>query len=299
MHYRSLSPKLKLSRGLKLPASVTLFRLGLFGTGLVHASLAIGMASVLFPSASGLVSTFFIAFGLLPTFNRLLDENAHAIWDKAEHPIAANAKTVLGLFAIFLGIFTVYFFLASYLSAEKAQSVFEKQLAGVSPLSRLTTQDFDDFMMILKHNVVVLYVFFFISIVYQLGAMFVLAWNASVWGAVFGFLLQAHALPTEVMRVAPISGGHEVGFSSYQSGLLVLSFLPHLSLEAVGYIVAAMSGLFLGKALRRYTIDSAEFTRVMNACFLLFLLSPLMISVAAWLESHCFPVWLNSVIQLD
>ena len=106
--------------------------------------------------------------------------------------------------------------------------------------------------------------------------MLVLALNASVWGVVF---------PT-IARTAPDQGGH--GALTY----LVKSFaciLPHLALEAVAYVLGAMAGVFLSRALGKYKIRFAEFRQVTDAVLKVGLVGVGGLIIASLLESPLAP----------
>lgn len=248
--------------------------LQLYVISILHSIFALMVAIILFPSASGLVSLFLLTFGLLGIFDRILLENKEAIWERKENPNEVNLRTALHIMAIFLGVLTYYFFVVSYLPKDVSLRQLAKQLEGA--LTTLSPEKFAATSVILKNNITVLYLFFFFSICYRAGALFVIIWNASVWGATFGFF-------TKIW--------YSLDFLQIAINLLKLAVtvLPHLLLEAVGYILAAMSGLFFSKAARKYSIDSDPFRQVLQASISLILLSSVMIFVGALVETNFAP----------
>ncbi len=247
----------------------------LFLVTMIHAICAMIVAVLLFPSASGLVSLFLLTFGLFSVFDRILLENKEAIWDRREDPRSVNIKTTLHIMAIFLGIFIYYFCLVTYLPKDVSLRQLSKQLEGA--LATLDAGRFTHIGIIFKNNITVLYLFFFLSLCYRAGAVFVIAWNASVWGATFGFFTKAWGSLTLFELIV-------------QQMKLAVTILPHLITEAGGYILASMSGLFLAKAISKYSVKSQQFNQVLNACLMLLLFSSALILIGALLEAYYAPV---------
>ncbi len=254
--------------------------LRLFVNALFQTLFAVFIASILFPTASGLVSVFLISFGLLHQFDNILLENKEDIWQRNVNPVRANLKTTLRLMAIFLGIFSIYFILVSYLPAETSQKQFAKQLD--SALATLDKKRFNDFIPILQNNIIVIYLFFFFSFCYRAGAIFVITWNASVWGATFGYISHQWADPMLIDFVL-------------NHLKLALAILPHLMAEAAGYILASMAGLFLAKAAAKYQLFSSRFNRVLHACLFLLLTSTCLVVLGVLLEAFYAPLIIDLV----
>ena len=77
---------------------------------------------------------------------------------------------------------------------------------------------------------------------------------------------------------------------SLKQGLVApLAILPHLTLEVLAYVLAAMSGVFLSKAVVKYDLGSTSFERVRGAVLTLAFLSMALILLAAALESFFAP----------
>ncbi len=249
-----------------IPSGINLFFVAAF-----QSFFAVVISALLFPSAAALVSVFLVSFGLLTTFDVILDENKEAIWVKKLNPVNANTKTALQFLAIFLGIFIVYFLLVTYLPKDVSKLQFAKQLEG-APTS-FDVGRFSDISTILINNITVLYLFLFFSICYRAGAVFVIAWNASVWGATFGYIHHSWE----------VSSFSTLVFSQIK---LAVAILPHLIAEASGYILAAMAGLFIAKGFNKYSFSSDSFNQVLRACLFLLIAASLLVIFGAVLESN-------------
>jgi len=261
---------------------------GKFGNGLIVLEtvivsvLGIACGFLLFPSEASLIAVFLIAFGQARTVEALLDRNRDEIWNRVRTPAAANSRLALSLMTMFMGILATYAAAALIVPEDSLLSLFGRQVGDYGGHS-ITEVVFDDVPGILSHNAVVLLICFIFALVYRHGGMLlVLAWNASVWGVVF----------PHIARNAPdlSPGGPAVYFAKS-----FVCIFPHLSLEAVSYILVAMAGVFLSKSMQKYEIGSAEFTQVGWSVLRIAGLSLLLLVVACVVEGYLAPALIRAL----
>jgi uncharacterized membrane protein SpoIIM required for sporulation len=89
---------------------------------------------------------------------------------------------------------------------------------------------------ILANNLLVFFLCFFLSLAAGNGAIFIIAWNASVWGTIFGNLA----------KVAAMTSGQSAIFLL---GTILLTVLPHVVLEIIGYISSVSAGTTISDGL--------------------------------------------------
>ena len=104
----------------------------------------------------------------------------------------------------------------------------------------------------------------------------VLAWNASTWGAVFSCVI---LMATE---------DQSSNLFAYTLKTL-FCILPHLVVEAIAYILIAMSGVFLSRAITRYSWSSEAFSQVGAAVLNILMLATVLLAIAGALESFWAP----------
>lgn len=141
------------------------------------------------------------------------------------------------LLALFAGVTLAYSALTLWLGADGTRDAFAFALdAAHAGTDDLLHRHFPAMWPLFGHNLAVLGTVVVLSVVYRsYGALLALAWNASVWGVV---------LTSLVLRSSLEGGGWPL--------LVVgLGLLPHLALEALAYVVAALAGARLGRALTR------------------------------------------------
>jgi len=242
------------------------------------AASAIGFASalLLYPAAVSILSVVFLAFALAPLAESLLDQNRAQIWEENIPANVANRQLATGLSAIFMGIFFAFFMGVMFTESQLVEVWFEWQLERL-PAASVEEMTFGSLNHILGRNTIVAIGAFIAAMVYRHGGMIlVLAWNASTWGTVFSCVI---IMATE----------------DQSSNLFIYSLktlfciLPHLIVEAIAYILIAMSGVFLSRALTRYSWNSEAFLQVGGAVLNILLMATVLLAVAGALEAFWAP----------
>jgi hypothetical protein len=127
---------------------------------------------------------------------------------------------------------------------------------------------------LLKNNFMVLIACFLLALLTGDGAIFLITWNASVWGTIFGL----------TARKAAVASGTTNPFIYF--GIIMAVVFPHMMLEAISYFLAAISGSMISKDVLLEQFESHRFWEVFifNLYLLLFALMFLLLGalVEAW-----------------
>jgi uncharacterized membrane protein SpoIIM required for sporulation len=160
---------------------------------------------------------------------------------------------------LFLGILLVYSVAAMLLPAFSVNTLFREQLAMRSPgfgVAGLATENLAGnaagqglFVRLLTNNALVMLAVFVVALLAGDGAIFLLTWNASVWGTIFGVTARNAAVFT--------NGDPLVYFAQ-----ILVTVLPHVLLEASAYILVAMAGGLLSRAILKDGLGSRRFLAV-------------------------------------
>ena len=241
---------------------------------LVSTTLGILCGRLLFPNYAGLVGVVLVSFSQAGLVEGLLNRNRDEIWGGGVAPAVANRRLASSLLLLFVGVFLTYLFAVQFVPYWNLKAWFASQLGNFYG-HHLTDIDFGTFPQLLMANTVVLAGCFAFALIYRHGGMLlVLAWNASRWGVIFSYIGRS------------ASHYDEANALSYMGRTLVC-ILPHLLLEAAAYVLVAMSGVFLSKAVAKYNLDSPEFMQVGAAVLRIagFAFGILLVAVAveAWL----------------
>jgi len=247
----------------------------MFTLSFSYTAIGIGSALLIFGKNPSLMSVAFIAILLIPSLNALLQYEESQPIRKKKFSISGLFKDHTDIFSIylfaFMGIFFAYALFALFLPPAAAQHIFSNQLqvAGLAGGAASSA----DFTSILLNNLVILLACFLLSLVYGAGSILFLTWNASAWGAIFGF----------VAKQSSITYNPLVSF-----GLVILPVLPHLVTEAASYLSAAIVGGVVSKAILKEKLFSKKFNHILTDGVLLLIFAFLLILIAGFLEVYIF-----------
>jgi hypothetical protein len=227
-----------------------------FIIAVVYATVGIIVARLLFGANSGIVSVIFTSLLLLPYLQKMFVKEERE--EEHEKKYSLARFTSLRLFfkknqairvylAIFFGIYFTYMaysFILPQLGLNTF-NIFKEQLF-IDPALRGRAYDMSAFFSILVNNWWVLLACFLLSIVSGDGAIFFITWNASSWGTIFGY---------RALSAAMYSGESAL---LYLGAVLLITF-PHVLLEGLSYILAAISGNVISDEIIKAKKDIRKF----------------------------------------
>ncbi|MAE13570.1 hypothetical protein CMO92_03315 [Candidatus Woesearchaeota archaeon] len=255
-----------------------------------YSIIGIILSSLLFPSDPALVAVAFTAILMLPELYKLFSIEEHMEEKEKRFSIKHLWKDENNFIRIylflFLGIFIIYSLAAIVLPSFQVNSLFREQLemraiSGDATLSGepLSTAAVGGatftkglFWAILINNFWVMLACFVISLLTGDGAVFLITWNASVWGTIFGVTAR---------NAAAISGSEPF----IMLGLIFLIVFPHMILESLCYILAAISGGLISKSFLTEKFGSKIFDTVMEYNVSLFVLAIIFLLLGALVET--------------
>lgn len=221
--------------------------------GFVFSVVSIFAATNIFGRSSGIVSVIFLSILLLPTMRKLflLEEKQEEHEKKFSliHLFKDNKHLFEAYFGVFIGVFLAYF-LSTFLLPQwgiNTFGMFKEQLFNdTTAVKGLATYDSSLFISILANNWLVLVVTFLLSLLAGDGALFFVAWNASLWGAVFGYRV----------LTASIYDGTNPWLTAI---ILFLIVGWHIILEGGAYILAAISGAVISDDVIKKSTEMKRF----------------------------------------
>lgn len=260
-----------------------------FILGVVYSVVGILLASILFPGDPALVAIAFTSMLLLPEMYKLFSIEERK--ERIEQNVSLRAlwyddiELVRIYVFLFLGILLVYSVGAIMLPEFQTNSLFREQLEirfGQGFTDAVAGEAFSTglFVDLLKNNFLVLLACFILALLAGDGAIFLIVWNASVWGAIFGITARNAAI---------FSGKH--AFLLF--GMIMAIVFIHMILEALAYILAAIAGSVISKDVLLEQFASDRFMEVFsfNAYIIFFAL------VALLLGAGVETLVLNNVTQ--
>ena len=235
--------------------------------GILYVLVSYGVAEIFFPRNTSLVIIFFITLLLVPsTFKLILIEEKIERRDGLKH-FFKDHYTIMEIFLfLFIGIFIGYLIIGSYgqnsLDYQKdfleTQGVKEK--AEINKLNQLGA--------VLIQNISVIVIAFVLSLFFSVGALFLIVYNASIFAA---FILL------------------------YEKAIMLLSLI-HFIPEILGFLLAAIAGGVISKAIMKEKLGTEPFKNVVKDATVLLLISIIVIVIAALIEVFVTPQILNPLI---
>ncbi len=228
-----------------------------FLLGITYTVLGMFLALLIFKSDPALIAVGITSILLMPCLyqsSTMFIKTSSAFKD-----FVKNSFWNIKLYVfIFFGIFFTFAFFSILLPSLAANHLFQIQLAIVK--GSATTFSFALFLDLFTWNLQVLLLAFFISLIAGNGAIIFIAWNASVWGTIFGNLAKTAALTSGANTAVVFL-------------LIILSVLPHTLLEGLSYIVATVGGTTISDGVAKEKLFSKRMWRVVRFGALLTIIS--------------------------
>ncbi len=260
--------------------------------GFIYATVAVFLSYTVFRSNASMTMVFLATMAALPLIYQLTQveeekdlEGYEESWLLKEH-----GKALKSMLWMFVGM-TIAFMLAySFLPAEMSSALFSAQRETITSINGAATgeiaHDMGTFTRIFLNNVRVLVFCILFSFLYGAGAVFVLAWNASVIGTAMGNIVKSG-----VDKLVDISGVAIAGGHAQILGYALLRYAIHGVPEILAYFVAGLAGGIISIAVVKHDMGTHKFEHVLLDSADLILLSLLICFLAGILEVWVTPVF--------
>lgn len=272
----------------------------MFFVGLIYAALAIAIANFVFlrnpvfeKHISIIIVFFTVMFSIPFMFYIIKHEETKDLKIKEEKVlIKEHGKAISALLFLFLGYVVAFAFFYMVLPVDVASSDFRIQVetycsinapssfdscvAGnlaartIEPTSKVISlrEGMSRLSAILSNNFYVLLLSLLFSFIFGAGAIFILAWNASVIAAAIGIFSKSPML--------------------IHQGLF--RYMIHGLPEIAAYFVAALAGGIIGTAAIRHEFGHERFWHVLQDSLNLIILSLIILLVAGFMEVFITPL---------
>ncbi|HLD85811.1 MAG TPA: stage II sporulation protein M [archaeon] len=255
--------------------------------GWLYSIVGIAIAKLVFPADPSLVAVGITSILLIPSLqkiyyreNKVLTSTKYFSWKRLYVFNKDAIKIYLGLF---VGIFIIYLTAATILPSLQVNTLFKTQLDVRGAATGMAAGDpFDPLLMmsILGNNWWVLIATFMISLLIADGGIFMITWNASVWGTIFGVTARNAGFAAQINPVVYV--------------LIIIAIVtPHMILEMLSYILGAIAGGSLSKDL---ALGGKKIEVVTTYCVLLFFVAMIVMVLGAFVETY---VLVNADIYRD
>ena len=259
--------------------------------GMVYSSIAILLCLWIFQGEGNFI---LVALTMLACTHLMYNMiNVEEAYDAEDHEelflIKEHAMAVRAFAFLFIGLTIAFSLWFTFLPEQQAASLFSTQLNTIKAINTVpTTGNFintsEAFRIILSSNMRVLLLGLIFSLLYGIGAIFILTWNASVIGAAMGTLIR-NTLADFASQVGYPTMAHY--FQAFSFGFL--RYAIHGIPEILAYFTAALAGGIISVAVIKHDLFSKKFMHIITDSFDLIILSVLMLIGAALIEVYITP----------
>jgi hypothetical protein len=244
-----------------------------FFLGWGYSIISIVLASIIFPKDPALPAVAFTTILLLPSMRRLFDIEGKVMEHEKNFSFLKlfryNKGFVKTYLFVFIGVILVYSTATIVLPSFQVNTLFETQLAvrGITGHAAMA----NPFYALILNNFIVLMAIFFVSLLTGDGGMFLIIWNASVWGTIFGVTARNAAAYTATSPFLYFA-------------IIMAVVLPHMILEILSYVLGAISGGVISKGLTVKKLTVSKFNTTMSYQIALLLIAVMIMLIAGTLE---------------
>lgn len=263
----------------------------MFFIGFLYTSVGIFISLWIFRDQASLVMVFLITMAALPIFYNTmkLEESKDMIMNRETAILKEHNKAISFFMYMFVGITLACALWYTLLPTSTINSLFDKQTGTIQTINNQVSADviqsLDIFSKIFFNNFKVLAFSILFSFVYGAGAIFILAWNATVIGAAIGNFIRAN-ISSYTSSLGLLEAGNYFHVVSF--GLLKYSI--HGIPEIVAYFYGGLAGGILSVALIRKHFKTQKFPTIMKDFSELILIAISFLIAAAFLEVYVTPI---------
>lgn len=240
----------------------------------LYTSISMFLSLWIFPTYSSLMMIFLSVISCLYLAQGIYIQEEKKERKKVDETslLRAHFKTLIFFIALFLGFLFAFIFWILVLPEPTVSTLFSLQKANVPQIQEITgnTVYYNTFSAIFFNNIRVMFLSLLFALFYGAGAIFILAWNASILGFVIGNLVK------NVWGLAALP-------------IAVTKYFVHGIPEMFAYFAAALAGGILFVALLRGEIGGDKARRMFFDFFILIGAAILILIGAALIETFISP----------
>jgi len=237
----------------------------MFLIGGIVSVICLVISFTIFKESVGMLMTLLITIAMTPfmvNLARYEEAREEELIEKKFTIFQRYSGTLKVYAAFFCGMILSLSVIYMIIPEDTTKTLFKNQLDEITAIRGKATV-IDTFEKIVINNVGVLFLCFLFSFLFGAGAIFILAWNASVLSAAIG-------------ELAKTIGGVKA------LPLAVIMFFPHGSLEILAYFIGGIAGGVISAAITRKT--TTKFWPVVSDSLKFIAISVVILLVAGILE---------------
>lgn len=264
----------------------------MFFFGLLYTSVAIIISLWVFPEQASLVMIFLTVMAISPLFYKTIKyEEQKDMEDFDERLLLKEHSRALSFFMyFFFGATISYALWYTFLPESVIKVLFATQTSTILQINGGVTgfsvQVFEVFGKIFFNNIRVLIFCLLFAFLYGFGAIFVLAWNASVIGVAIGNFMRVN-----ISTVSSLFGAESVMLYFKTISIGMFRYAIHGVPEILAYFIGGLAGGIISVAIIKHDFRTKNFEKIILDSSDLIILSIVFLFIAALLEVFVTPIF--------
>ncbi|MBU0978162.1 MAG: stage II sporulation protein M [Nanoarchaeota archaeon] len=264
----------KISSILFSPKKAERHPLEIFFVVIFYTSISIFLSLWILPNQASIAMVFLsiIACLYLVQSTLIVEENKEKNENTESFLLKEHTKTLGFFMMIFFAFLIAFTFWMLVLPSSMTSQIFNLQSATFEDIQTITGRVTapEAFSIILSNNLRVLLLSIVLALFYGAGALFILAWNASLMGYIIGSLVK-----------------NSLGLASLPYAFL--KFFIHGIPEILAYFAAALAGSILFITVIRGDIKKDRIKRTFIDISIITIISIILLVIAAGIEAYISP----------
>lgn len=263
----------------------------MFFIGMLYTTVAVFLSLWIFETQASFIMVFLTTLACVPIiYNTMkLEENKDMEIQSELNLIKEHDKAIFFMMFLFLGITLASVLWYIVLPIDAVNNLFDAQAKTIATINNQisgdTVQSFNILNKIFFNNLKVLVLSILFSFIYGMGAIFILAWNATVIGTAIGNFIRSN-----VASILPSSGLVTASAHFQIVSLGLLRYVIHGIPEIMAYFYGALAGGIISIAITRHHYSSEKFAHILTDVAELIAISVGFLLIAAILEVYITPL---------
>lgn len=253
----------------------------MFFIGAVYSLVGVLLGYWVFRSYVSIIMVTFTTIAAIPFVLSAINSEGQKGRTLSRGSLLREHGKIISMFTfLFLGFVTVFFSLFVFLPSTAVTEIFSSQISSINEVRTAVTGNFiaevPTMLKILLNNFKVLFFCIIFSLFYGSGALFILAWNASVMGAAIGVGIRSG-----------LSSSLYGNVQAFATSLL--GYFAHGIPEIIAYFVAGLAGGIISFAIMKEKFGSKAFRKISLDAANLVIFAIIILILAALIEVFVSP----------
>ncbi len=263
----------------------------LFFFGFFYTTIALLISHWVFEEYASLIMIFLTVFATVPLLYKTLkmEEEADLETEYESKRLFEHFKALSFLIFLFMGMVAAFSIWYVVLPTSISTNLFRVQTQMISSINQQITGQVTSgtiLSRIFMNNIKVMIFCILFSFIYGAGAIFILAWNASVIGAALGNFVRSN--------LSTYSASLGLGkFSAYfyTMSMGIARYFIHGIPEILAYFIAALAGGIISVAVINQAYSTKKFEKILLDASNLIIIAISVLFIAALLEVYVTPLF--------